>query len=50
MKLLVDENISWRVLRLIEGFSDSEHVTGIKEGKVTDLDIWHYAKKIISSS
>lgn len=46
MKLLVDENISYRILRLIgKSFPDSIHVTAIKEGKVTDTEIWNYAKE-----
>lgn len=46
MKLLIDENISYRILKHIDvHFPDSAHVTSIKEGRVTDLMIWNYAKE-----
>jgi predicted nuclease of predicted toxin-antitoxin system len=46
MKLLVDENISYRVLKLIyKHFPGSIHVSAIKKGRITDLEIWKYAKK-----
>ena len=46
MKLLVDENISHRIIKIIDThFPGSAHVTSIKEGRITDLDIWNYAKK-----
>ncbi|MEM8897938.1 MAG: DUF5615 family PIN-like protein [Bacteroidota bacterium] len=45
MKLLFDENISYRILKLLEGhFSKVESVfnlTGISK----DVDIWFYAKE-----
>lgn len=46
MKLLIDENISYRILKVIdEHFPGSVHVTSIKKGRVTDLEIWGYAKQ-----
>lgn len=45
MKFLVDENISWRVLRLIaEAFPDSAHVDEVGLGNAAPDDrIWSYA-------
>jgi len=46
MKLLIDENISYRILKFIDThFPSSAHVTSIKNSKVTDLEIWRYAKQ-----
>lgn len=45
MKLLFDQNISYRILkRLSEAYSGSSHVK--KEGLInaSDLEIWEYAK------
>lgn len=45
MKLLFDQNISYRILkRLSEAYSSSSHVK--KEGLInsSDLEIWEYAK------
>lgn len=45
MKLLFDENISHRIIRLIKNqFPDSTHVSIIRKDRLTDLDIWSYAK------
>ena len=45
MKLLLDENISFRILKYIDfHFPGSAHVTNIKKGKLTDREIWNYAK------
>lgn len=45
MKLLVDENISYRVIdSIISYFPNSVHVSNIIKGKITDLEIWDYAK------
>lgn len=45
MKLLVDQNISWRVLRLIgDAFPGSVHVDEVGLGGETpDIDIWQHA-------
>ncbi|MCB0836806.1 MAG: DUF5615 family PIN-like protein [Bacteroidetes bacterium] len=44
MKLLFDENISHRIIPLLENdFSEIKHVKSI-EGINRDLDIWEYAK------
>jgi predicted nuclease of predicted toxin-antitoxin system len=45
MKLLVDANISWRLLRTIsQHFPDSVHVDSITpEIPLKDLDIWNFA-------
>ena len=45
MKLLVDANISWRLLRTIsQHFPDSVHVDNITpEIPLKDLDIWNFA-------
>lgn len=45
MKLLLDENISYRCLKYIDTyFPGSAHVTNIKKGRITDKEIWDYAK------
>ena len=46
MKLLFDQNISFRILRLIEDIfpeASQVHVIGLKDK--TDREIWEYAKK-----
>ena len=46
MRLLIDENISHRILKVIDKhFTGSVHVPSIKKGRVTDLEIWSYAKE-----
>lgn len=46
MKLLLDENISYRILKYIDTyFPGSAHVTSIKKERITDREIWEYAKK-----
>ncbi len=45
MKLLFDQNLSWRLpKKLADLYADSQHVreTGMKESQ--DIDIWEYAK------
>lgn len=45
MKLLVDENISFRVVTALEGaYPDSCHVKDVGLSQVTDLEIWNYAR------
>ena len=46
MKLLFDENISYRIVKqIINYFPDSIHVTSISKNRFTDLEIWNYAKE-----
>jgi len=46
MKLLLDENISYRALKYIDShFPGSVHVSNIKKGRITDREIWDYAKR-----
>ena len=45
MKLLFDQNLSWRLpIKLADLYLDSQHVrdAGLKESE--DIDIWEYAK------
>ena len=45
MKLLIDENISHRIVKLInQQFPDTLHVSSIRKKRFSDLDIWSYAK------
>lgn len=45
MKLLFDQNLSWRLPQaLAELFPDSRHVREIGLKASEDLDIWEYAK------
>ncbi len=45
MKLLIDENISWRIKFLIESYFDNIiHATQIKGCRLTDNEIFEYAK------
>ena len=47
MKLLLDANISWRIIKLIENdFSDCLHANDIKTNQpAKDLEIWEFAKQ-----
>ncbi|MDR1951316.1 MAG: DUF5615 family PIN-like protein [Bacteroidales bacterium] len=46
MKLLFDQNISFRVLRLLpDSFSDCCHVRSVGLNDRNDAEIWQYAKK-----
>ena len=46
MKLLFDENISWRIKKLVDKhFPNSIHVSDIKKSLITDMEIWKYAKQ-----
>ena len=46
MKLLFDQNISFRVLRLLpDSFSDSCHVRSVGLNDCDDAKIWQYAKQ-----
>lgn len=45
MKLLFDQNISFRILRLLpESFSDSRHVGDVGLNDHEDVEIWEFAK------
>ena len=45
MKLLLDENISHRIIKhLIKDFPNSKHVVEIAQNRLSDLEIWEYAK------
>jgi len=46
LKLLLDQNISFRVLKLLpDSYKDSKHVTQVKLSGARDLEIWNFAKK-----
>jgi predicted nuclease of predicted toxin-antitoxin system len=46
MKLLFDENISWRIVKKVRDiFPLSEHATNIKPKLRDDLDIFYHARK-----
>lgn len=45
MKLLLDQNISYKVVRLLaDAFSDVKHVRSVGLVNASDLEIWQYAK------
>ena len=46
MKLLFDQNISYRIVKKIEGaYPDSDQVKKLGLSDSTDLQIWDYARK-----
>ena len=46
MKLLIDENISFRIIKLIDKyFPNSMHVSSVRKDRFSDLDIWLFAKE-----
>jgi predicted nuclease of predicted toxin-antitoxin system len=47
MKLLLDANISWRIIKLIESdFSDCLHANNIPvKQPAKDIEIWEFAKQ-----
>jgi len=46
MKLLFDENISYRIIKQIDSlFPGSLHISAIKLTGDTDLSIWNYARQ-----
>lgn len=46
MKLLFDQNISFRIEKLIEvSFPNSKHLSNLNLFNSTDLQIWEFAKK-----
>ncbi len=45
MKLLFDENISWRIVKKVQDvFPLSEHVTNIQPKLIDDLSIFYHAR------
>lgn len=45
MKLLFDQNISFRIVQLISPvFPDSNHVRGLNLENSSDIEIWNYAR------
>lgn len=47
MKLLLDANISWRIIKLVgDNFSDSLHAKDLKINQpAKDIEIWQFAKQ-----
>lgn len=46
MKFLIDQNISFRVLPIIQkNFPGSEHISNLGLKNSTDINIWNYAKQ-----
>jgi len=46
MKLLFDENISYKILKKIgSDYNDSNHCNSIRPLLKNDLEIWEYARK-----
>lgn len=47
MKLLLDENLSWRMIKMLVSISEEIiHVSDLKIAQpATDISIWNYAKK-----
>jgi predicted nuclease of predicted toxin-antitoxin system len=45
MKLLIDENITWRSIKpLSEFFEEVKHVNQISNSRMSDIEIWNFAK------
>jgi predicted nuclease of predicted toxin-antitoxin system len=46
MKLILDANISWRLIKKLINFPDSIHINQSKLPQpASDIDIWNFAKK-----
>jgi len=46
MKLLFDQNISFRIIRLLpDSFADCRHVRSVGLNNCTDNEIWQFAKQ-----
>jgi len=46
MKLLIDQNISKRIIESIQDvFPKSIHITDLKLGDASDIEVWEYALK-----
>ena len=45
MKLLFDQNLSWRLpQKLADLYPDSQHIREVEMKESEDVDIWNYAK------
>ena len=45
MKLLLDQNLSYRIIKkIVHRFPDSKHVAALKLERASDLEIWDYAR------
>jgi predicted nuclease of predicted toxin-antitoxin system len=46
MKLLLDQNLSWKLVAALEGiFPDTVHINSVLGVKAADRDVWLYAKE-----
>ena len=46
MKLILDANISWRLIKKLINYPDSIHINQSKLPQpASDIDIWNFAKK-----
>ncbi|MCC7307818.1 MAG: DUF5615 family PIN-like protein [Acidobacteria bacterium] len=46
MKLLLDQNISWKLVKdLEEEFPETTHIKSVLSTETTDRDIWDFAKE-----
>ena len=46
MKLLFDQNISYKIIKLLsEAFPDSIHVSAARLSNASDEEIWSYARE-----
>jgi predicted nuclease of predicted toxin-antitoxin system len=46
MKLLIDANLSWRLIRFFEGLGiEAAHVNRLPGAPLEDIDIWRYASR-----
>ncbi len=45
MKLLFDQNLSWRLpAKLSDLYPDSQHIREVGKKESQDVDVWNYAK------
>ena len=46
MKLLLDQNLSWRLVKALQGsFPESAHVRDLGLDRAADADVWEYARR-----
>jgi predicted nuclease of predicted toxin-antitoxin system len=46
MKLLLDQNLSWRLVKALQGlFAESAHVRDLALDRAADADVWEYARR-----
>jgi predicted nuclease of predicted toxin-antitoxin system len=46
MKLLLDQNLSWRLVKPLQGsFPESAHVRDLGLDRASDVDVWEYARR-----